>query len=125
MDLWGQLIGKKEQTLVVVEGEDWFEVPASRALDKSLTRRSSKEEWTDSDEGHEFHVLLTRSDSRDRTAGGILLEILVNGVLVAQVGPDTAGNVIEQMRLNDAYAAAAQARARLGSDGHWQLRVLL
>ena len=125
MDLWGRLIGKKEQTLVVVEGEDWFEVTPSRPLDRTLDRRAAKEQWKDAEGGHAFHVLVTRSDSRDQTSAGILLEVVVNGVVTDRLGHDTADHAIEQMRVNDTYAAAAQALARLGSDGHWQLRVLL
>lgn len=125
MDLWGQLIGKKEQTLVVVDGEDWHEVPPSRALDRSLAKRATKEGWTDSEGGHEFHVLLTRSDSRDTTTRDILVEIVVGGILAERLGPDRAGRAIEQMRTNGAFATAAQATARVDAEGRWTVRVLL
>lgn len=128
MDLWGRLIGKKEQTLVVVEGEDWFEVTPSRPLDRTLDRRAAKERWEDAGEGHELHVLLTRTDARDRATDGILLEVLVNGVVTDRLGSDTVGRAIDQMRVNDAYAAAAHAVATRSAapDGtHWALRVRL
>lgn len=128
MDLWGQLIGKKEQNLVVVEGEEWVGLTASRALDRSMDRRAAKEGWEDSGEGHEFHVLLTRTDARDRTTAGIQLEVLVNGVVTDRLGSDTVGRAIEQMRVNDAYAAAARAVATRSAspDGtRWTLRVEL
>lgn len=128
MDLWGRLIGKKDPTLVVVEGEEWVDLTASRSLDRSMDRRAAKEKWQDSGEGHEFHVLLTRTDARDRATDGIQLEVLVNGVVTDRLGSDTVGRAIDQMRVNDAYAAAAHAVATRSAapDGtHWALRVRL
>lgn len=125
MDLWGQLIGRKDQTLVVVEATGWVEMPASAALDRTLERRRQREKWTDAEEGHDFHVLLARRRRGMTSLRPDLIDVDVFGVTAAVLDQSSAEHVLDQMRAADATATAAKARATCREDGTWKVEVLL
>ncbi len=123
MDLWGQWVGKKDPTLIVLEGGQWRDVTVEKKLARALEKRAEREKWDDVSEGHEFYALIVRRASSMMAPTPDLLDVDVCGVTVMTLTIDEVEDVLEQMRVSDATATAAPARAVRDAEGIWLLSV--
>ncbi|QWW19432.1 hypothetical protein I6B53_10165 [Schaalia sp. 19OD2882] len=125
MDLWSQLIGRKDPTLVVVEAEGWLTLPTTAAVERAMERRCAKEAWTDasSEQGHEFHVLVVRPGSMFGLGNRLQIQSL--GDVLADLDPEVSRAAIEQMAADSVTTTAARALARKDEGGAWQVKVAI
>ncbi|MDO4259215.1 MAG: hypothetical protein Q4C87_06820 [Actinomycetaceae bacterium] len=119
MDLWGQLIGRKDPSIVALQSENWVDIPSSPGLQTALSRRAHKEVWEVGPEVPHFVLATLRLDYLGKPAS---LEILSGGVPLARFTPDEVPGAIREMVNAQVTSVAAKALARY-EGGTWSLKV--
>lgn len=123
MDLWAKLLGFEPPEVTVLEAERWISVPMSTKLERALTKRAKKEQWSFPDGFEAFHALAMARQRKMSSLNADTLDIDVCGITVLTLQGAEADPTLERMRVGKSGVVALAARARITDAGSWQVEV--